>query len=84
MTTYSGSGEKSFRKLMRIRNRRKQMDVNISLEMTIKGVRKDVLMLGQADMTDCLKIIITNGLKHEEYDSEIHDIKVESVGGMEK
>lgn len=60
------------------------MDVNINLEMTIKGVRKDVLMLGQASLTDCLKIIITNGLKHEEYDSEIHDIKVLSVGGMKK
>lgn len=60
------------------------MDVNISLEMTIKDVRKDVLMLGQSDMTDCLKIIITNGLKQMEYNSEIHNIKVESVGGVEK
>lgn len=60
------------------------MDVSISLEMTIKDVRKDVLMLGQSDMTDCLKIIITNGLKQMEYNSEIHNIKVESVGGSDE
>ncbi len=60
------------------------MDVNISLEMTIKGVRKDVLMLGQSDLTDCLKIIISNSLKQTEYKCDIHSIKVESVGGTEK
>ena len=60
------------------------MNVNISVEMSIKGVPEEVVLLGQNGLSDCLKIIITNGLKHEEYDSEIHDIKVESVGGMEK
>ena len=60
------------------------MDVNISLEMTIKGVRKDVLMLGQADLPDCVKIIITNGLKQTGYKSVINDIKILSVGGTEK
>lgn len=60
------------------------MDVNISLEMTVKGVDKEVIMLGKDGLPDCVKIIITNGLKQMKYDSEIHDIKVLSVGGMKK
>jgi len=57
------------------------MDVNISLEMTVKGVDKEVIMLGKDGLPDCVKIIITNGLKQMKYDSEIHDIKILSVGG---
>lgn len=55
------------------------MDVNISLEMTVKGVDKEVIMLGKDGLPDCVKIIITNGLKQMKYDSEIHDIKILSV-----
>lgn len=57
------------------------MDVNVNVKMTIKGVRKDIVTLGQSDMTDCLKIIISNSLKQTEYKCDIHSIKVESVGG---
>jgi hypothetical protein len=60
------------------------MDVSISLEMTIKDVPKEVILLGQSGMPDCLKIIISDGLKQMGYKSEIHNIKVESVGGSDE
>jgi len=59
------------------------MDVNISLEMTVKGVDKEVIMLGKDGLPDCLKIIISDGLKQMGYRSEIHKIKIESVGGSD-
>ena len=59
------------------------MDVNISLEMTVKGVDKEVVLLGKDGLPDCVKIIITNGLKQTGYKSVINDIKILSVGGAE-
>lgn len=60
------------------------MNVNISVEMSIKGVPEEVVLLGQNGMPDCLKIIISDGLKQMGYRSEIHKIKIESVGGSDE
>lgn len=55
------------------------MNIKITAEMTVKGVNKEVVTLGQENTKDCLKIIISDGLKKLGYKCDIASIKVESV-----
>ena len=55
------------------------MDVKTDLKITVKGVSKEILMLGTESMKDCLKIIFVDGLKSKGYECDISDLSVEEV-----
>ena len=55
------------------------MDVKTDLEITVKDLPKEIVVLGTEAMKDCLKIIVQDGLKKMGYECEISEISIESV-----
>lgn len=60
------------------------MDVEIVMRLTIKKVNDEIFMLSPKDREDCLKIMVTDGLKKLGYKSEISEMKVDSVKKTEE
>lgn len=55
------------------------MKVNIKVEMSIKDIPKEVVILGTETTKDCAKIIISEAMKNHKYECQIDNISVESV-----
>ena len=55
------------------------MKVKFKVEMSIKDIPKEVVILGTETTKDCVKIIISEAMKNHKYECHIDDISIESV-----